>query len=87
MLRRNMRGPGMAEITLAVEGGKIHIPGWVVDHPNFLRWLRTADIPDGVVVGFLYGDVWVDVMPVRAFAHNRIKTAVAATLSRLVQQG
>lgn len=77
----------MADITLAVEGGKIHIPEWVVGHPSFLRWLRTTDIPEGVVVGFLNGDVWVDVMPERAFAHNRIKTAVAATLGRLVQQG
>jgi Uma2 family endonuclease len=76
----------MAEITLAVQGGEIHIPGWVVDHPSFLRWLRTADIPDGVVVGFLAGDVWVDVMPERAFAHNRIKTAVAETLGPLIRQ-
>ncbi|HET6575991.1 MAG TPA: hypothetical protein VFG68_20490, partial [Fimbriiglobus sp.] len=75
----------MAEITLMVERGRIHIPDWVVDHPSFLRWLRTADIPDGVVVGFLNGDVWVDVMPERAFAHNRIKTAVAETLGPLIR--
>lgn len=74
----------MAEITLALAGGKLHIPGWVIDHASFLRWLRTADIPEGVPVGFLNGDVWVDVMPERAFAHNRIKTAVAATLDSLV---
>ncbi len=76
----------MAEITLALQGGTIHIPGWVVDHTSFLRWLRTADIPDGAVVGFLNGDVWVDTMPERAFAHNRIKTIVAGALNALVMK-
>jgi Uma2 family endonuclease len=75
----------MASITLRVSGGEVHIPGWVTDHNSFLRWLRTADIPDDIPVGFVNGDVWVEVMPERAFAHNRIKTAVAAVLRPLVR--
>ena len=77
----------MAEITVAVTGGEVHIPGWIDGHDAFLRWLRSADIPDHVRVGYVNGRCWVDAMAERAIAHNRVKTIVAGTVDGVVRDG
>lgn len=72
-------------VTLAVRGGQINIPDWIDSHDAYLRWLKTADIPDDIPVGFVNNRVWIEPMPERAFSHNRIKTAVAETLGPLIR--
>jgi Uma2 family endonuclease len=60
--------------------GELHVPAWVVDHPSFLKWLRSGAVPEDVRVGYIDNQVWMETMPERAFAHNRIKTVLASVL-------
>lgn len=61
-----------------------HIPSGLDTHQKFLDWLASADVPEEARVGYINGDVWVDTMSERAFAHNRIKTVVARVVDQLV---
>ncbi len=61
------------------------IPHGLDTHRKFLDWLAVADVPEEVRVGFINGDVWVDTMSERAFAHNRVKMAVGEVLGPLVR--
>src|SRR5579871_5169172 len=73
--------------TVTTPQGSVRVPGWVVDHKSFLKWLRSGVIPEEVRVSYINGQVWVDPMSERAFSHNWIKTAIASVLLPLVDQG
>lgn len=66
-------------------GGKLRIPVWVADHLHFLKWLRSGEVPEEARVEYIRGEVWVDPMPERAYAHNRIKTLIASVLHPLIR--
>ena len=70
--------------SLAVRPGDIVVPPWVVDHPSFLKWLHSGVVPDDARVCYINGEVWIDNMAEQAFAHNGIKTRVAAALESLI---
>lgn len=70
---------------VSVQFGTIVVPPWIVDHPSFLRWLRSGDVPDEARVCYINGIVWVDPMSERAFSHNKVKTDVARVVSGLVE--
>ncbi len=65
--------------------GTIRVPAWVKDHPSFLRWLRSGTLPEEARVSYINGEVWVETMPERAFAHNQVKTLIARVLCGLVE--
>ena len=73
-------------VTMRTEEGEVRVPAWVVDHPSFLKWLRSGAVPEAVRIGYIRDEVWVEPMPERAFAHNQIKTLVASVLMPLVTQ-
>jgi len=62
------------------QSGELHVPGWVVDHQSFLKWLRSGAVPEEVRVGYINNQVWMETMPERAFPHNQTKTEVASLL-------
>jgi Uma2 family endonuclease len=64
--------------------GPVEIPQGVVDHRSFLKWLRSGEVSEEVRVGFINGAPWVETMPERAFAHNKIKVLLARVLDGLV---
>lgn len=70
--------------TIRTNCGEVRIPAWVVDHPSFLRWFRSTAVPEDVRVGYIRDDVWLEHMPERAFAHNRLKSLVTSRLLPLV---
>ena len=70
--------------TLMLQTTAFHIPHGLDTHRKFLEWLSATDVPEEVRVSFLNGEVWVDAMSERAFAHNRIKTVVARVVDQLV---
>jgi Uma2 family endonuclease len=76
-----------APITLMLPEGEVTIPPWVTDHPSFLRWLHSGEVPDEVRVSYVNGDVWIETMPERLIAHNRLKTLVAAALTPIIDGG
>lgn len=71
---------------VSVQVGTLVVPPWIVDHPSFLRWLRSGDVPDDLRVCYINGIVWMDPMSERAFSHNRIKTLVAAVVMPFVEE-
>lgn len=75
----------MSAVYLGTSIGSVEIPAWIVDHPSFLRWLRSGVLPDEVWVGYINGSVWVETMAERAYAHNRLKTAVSTVLFPFVE--
>jgi Uma2 family endonuclease len=75
----------MSPVYLGTSIGSLEIPAWIVDHASFLRWLRSGAIPDDARVSYINGRVWVETMAERAYAHNRLKTAVSAVLLPLVE--
>jgi Uma2 family endonuclease len=77
----------MATVLRTTTGQKVRVPDWVVDHESFLRWYWQSDVPEDVRIGFINGQVWIDPMSERAFAHNRVKTAVAETVGPIVRAG
>jgi Uma2 family endonuclease len=64
---------------------ELRVPAWVVDHPSFLKWFRSGAVPEDTRIGYIDGQVWVEDMPERAFAHNKIKTLLARVLDGLVE--
>ncbi|MBN9523402.1 Uma2 family endonuclease [bacterium] len=65
--------------------GRVTVPPWVVDHPSFLRWFRSGDVPEDARITYVNDTLWVDPMSERAFAHNKVKTAVAYVLYGLIE--
>jgi len=55
-------------------------------HREFLKWLRSGVVPEDLRVGYIRNQLWIETMPERAFAHNRIKTKIAAVLMPLVDK-
>jgi Uma2 family endonuclease len=70
--------------TLMLQTTAFHIPQRLDTHREFLDWLSVTDVPEEVRVSFINGELWVDAMSERAFAHNRIKTVVARMVDQLV---
>lgn len=77
----------MAGLTLGLTTGNLTIPVGIRTHADFLRWLSKTDIPEELRIGFINGNIRVEPMAERAFAHNGIKTGVAAILDRIVRDG
>ncbi len=71
---------------LYVQDEKLEVPVWVVDHPSFLRWIRSDALPDSLRVGYIHGHVWIDTMSERAFAHNQLKAWITAVLLQLIDE-
>lgn len=66
--------------------GQLVVPPWVVDHPSFLRWFRSGEVPDDARLTYVNERLWVDPMAERAFSHNKIKMAVAHVVFGLVEE-
>ncbi|MDB5310100.1 MAG: hypothetical protein JWO38_4302 [Gemmataceae bacterium] len=71
-------------MTVRTVEGEVRVPAWVVDHPSFLKWLRSGAVPEEVRIGYIRDEVWIEPIPERAYAHNQIKTLVASVLMPLV---
>jgi Uma2 family endonuclease len=61
------------------------IPGWVVDHASFRRWVYSEDYPQSGQYGWLNGKVWVDLSMEQDY-HNQIKTEVTIVLGGLAKR-
>lgn len=74
-------------VALGTSLGTFRVPEHLTTHKKFLQWLAETEIPEELRIGFAMGELWVEVMPERAFAHNRIKTALAGVISPIVEAG
>src|SRR5205823_5487874 len=64
----------------------VRIPAWVVDRLSFRRWLNSDTFPEVGRIGFLAGEVWVDMSKEQIFSHNQIKQEFNLVLGSLAKQ-
>jgi Uma2 family endonuclease len=75
-----------AAAALNIEGDRLRIPSWAWDHTGFRRWIASPDFPDTVRASFIGGEVFIEMSPEKLESHNKVKTAVTATLDRIVRE-
>lgn len=70
--------------TIVLDATLVHIPPWVEDLNSFRRWARSDDFPQSGRIGYLGGEVWVD-MSKEQLTHNQVKGEIASVLPRLAR--
>jgi Uma2 family endonuclease len=72
--------------TVVVEGDVVHIPARVVDLDSFRRWGESQDFPESGRIGYLNGEVWVDMSKEQLFSHLLVKSQYNMVLGRLAEE-
>lgn len=72
--------------TIVLDENVVHIPSGVDNLTSFRRWVRTDDFPQAGRIGFIHGEVWVDMSKEQFFSHNQVKNEFAYVLTNLVKQ-
>ncbi len=62
----------------------IEVPGWVTDIEAFRRWTDTDDCPHEYRLGWLKGEVWIDMGSGQVFTHILVKTQITIAVGALV---
>jgi hypothetical protein len=70
-------------IKILKESGVIAVPGGMEDLASFRRWTDSADCPHEFRLGWLKGDVWIDVSEEQVFSHVLLKTQITMALGTL----
>ena len=69
-----------------IDDGRARIPMTAFDHQGFRHWVRSGELPPGVVVSFVAGEVLIEMSPAATESHNKPKTKVTAALDRLITE-
>ena len=67
---------------------KVSVPVWATDLESFRRWTEAADFPEKGNIGYLNGEVWVDMSKEQVFTHVLVKTRslpASSTVSSLIR--
>jgi Uma2 family endonuclease len=67
------------------EQGEVRIPSWVVDLESFRRWVDSDEVDDKIRLGYLDGEIWVNMSKEQLFTHNRVKTAYTVVMAGMVE--
>jgi Uma2 family endonuclease len=76
----------MSDVMVLFESEEVIIPEWVVDLKSFRQWAHSEDLPEKGKVGFLGGQVWVDMSQEQIFSHLLVKTQFTVVLGGLVAE-
>ena len=71
-------------VKILEETGVIAVPEWVRDINSFLRWTDSADCPHEYRLGWLKGEVWIDMSKEQVFTHILVKTQITIVVGALV---
>jgi Uma2 family endonuclease len=74
-------------VTVLNEEDQVSVPDWVSDLEAFRRWTEADDFPEKGNIGFLNGEVWVDMSKEQVFTHVLVKTCYTSVLYRLATRG
>src|SRR5262245_37194576 len=72
-------------ITFFTEDQRVSVPDWVMDLTSFCRWADSAEAPEQGRIGWLSGEVWIDLSKEQIFNHVLVKTEFAHGLRGLVK--
>ena len=64
---------------------QVNVPDWVSDLESFRRWTETDDFPEKEDIGFLKGEVWVDMSGEQIYTHNQVKAEFTFVLIGLTK--
>jgi Uma2 family endonuclease len=73
-------------VRILEESGGIAVPEWVTDIEAFRRWTASRSCPHEYRLGWLKGEVWIDVSKEQTFTHIRLKTKIGMRLSLLAEE-
>jgi hypothetical protein len=73
-------------VTIIDERYRVSIPSWVTDLQAFRRWVDCDDFPDDYRIGWLRGEVCIDMSKEQIFTHVRVKTRFTRVLDVLADQ-
>jgi Uma2 family endonuclease len=77
---------GLESITVVdSEIGTFNVPAWVRDLASFRRWVEEDDTLDFGRVGYLKGNVWIDMSKEQLYTHNGVKTELTIVLGGLIK--
>jgi Uma2 family endonuclease len=68
------------------ESRVIAVPEWVTDIESFRRWTDSDDCPHEYRLGWLKGQVWIDMGKEQIFSHVMVKTRITSRLDSLAQE-
>src|SRR5580700_1123705 len=71
-------------VKILEESGGIAVPGWVTDIDAFRRWTDSEDCPHEYRLGWLKGEVWIDMSKEQVFSHILVKTQITIVVGALV---
>ena len=63
----------------------VHIPPWVTDHASFRRWFHSDEFPEQGRIGFLNGEVYLDMSREQLYSHNQVKTEITRVLAHIAK--
>jgi Uma2 family endonuclease len=66
---------------------QIAIPGWVEDLATYRKWIYSGEFPEQGRIGFLHGEVWVDLSMEEFFTHGVVKAAFSFLFLTLQESG
>jgi Uma2 family endonuclease len=75
---------GGAMVKILEESGVIAVPGWVRDIDAFRRWTDSRECPHEYRLGWLKGEVWIDMSKEQVFTHILVKTQITIVVGALV---
>ncbi len=73
--------------TFVTDESRVRIPHWVADLSSFRHWVQSDEIPEKVRIGYLNGEVWVDMSKEQVFFHNQDKNEYGFVLTGLAKSG
>jgi len=68
-----------------IEGDRVSVPATTLRHSGFREWVKSSEFPEGVRATYASGQIFVEMSPEATETHNKVKTAVTASLAQLVQ--
>jgi Uma2 family endonuclease len=73
-------------VKILEECGVIAVPGWVTDIDSFRRWTDSENCPHEYRLGWLKGEVWIDMGKEQVFSHILVKTKISMRLALLAEE-
>lgn len=75
----------MSKVTCLNEDDRVVVPEWVTDLESFRRWTDSDEFPEKARVGYLKGEIWVDMSMEQIFSHNQVKVEFTRVLAGLMK--
>lgn len=72
--------------TVVAEIGEVSLPTWVKDLATFRQWTYSDDFPETGRIGYINGEVWIDLSGEQLFTHAGLKGEFIGVLGPLVKR-